>query len=100
MSIMKSFALALLLAAAAAAQDTAFTGARVIDGTGKAPVEKATILVRNGRISAIGPAVKIPDGAQRIDLTGKTIIPGLINGHGHVGDLAQLGLYARYGITT
>jgi imidazolonepropionase-like amidohydrolase len=99
MSIMKSFATVLLLAAAAAAQDMAFTNTRIIDGTGKAPLEKATILVRNGRISAIGPAVKIPDGAQRVDLTGKTVIPGLINAHGHVGDLAQLGLYARYGIT-
>jgi imidazolonepropionase-like amidohydrolase len=84
----------------AAAQDQAFVGARIIDGTGKAPVEKATLLVRNGRIAAIGPSVKIPAGAQRIDVAGKTIIPGLINGHGHVNSLSQLGLYARYGVTT
>jgi imidazolonepropionase-like amidohydrolase len=43
--------------------------------------------------------VKIPAGVEKIDTTGKTIIPGLINAHGHVGDLSQLGLYARYGIT-
>ena len=56
--------------------------------------------MRNGRIEAVGTSVKIPAGAQRIDLAGKTIIPGLINGHGHVSNLDQLGLYARYGVTT
>jgi imidazolonepropionase-like amidohydrolase len=90
----------LILTAGAAAQDQAFIGARIIDGTGKAPVEKATLLVRNGRIAAIGPSVKIPAGVERIDAAGKTIIPGLINGHGHVNDLSQLGLYARYGVTS
>jgi imidazolonepropionase-like amidohydrolase len=89
-----------IFTAGAAAQDRAFIGARIIDGTGKAPVEKATLLVRNGRIAAIGPSVKVPAGAERIDVAGKTIIPGLINGHGHVNDLSQLGLYARYGVTT
>ena len=58
------------------------------------------ILVRNGRIEAVGTSVKIPAGAQRIDVAGKTIIPGLINAHGHVSNLDQLGLYARYGVTT
>ena len=88
------------LAVAADDAPKAFTGARVIDGTGKAAIEKATILVRNGRIEAIGTSVKVPAEAQRIDLAGKTIIPGLINGHGHVSSLDQLGLYARYGVTT
>jgi imidazolonepropionase-like amidohydrolase len=78
----------------------AFIGARIIDGTGKAAMSQATLIVRNGRIEAVGPSVKVPDGAQRIDVTGKTIIPGLINGHGHVSDLNQLGKYARYGVTT
>jgi len=78
----------------------AFVGARIIDGTGKAAISNATLLVRNGRIEAVGPSVRVPDGAQRIDVAGKTIIPGLINGHGHVNDLSQLGKYARYGVTT
>ncbi|HLK62481.1 MAG TPA: amidohydrolase family protein [Bryobacteraceae bacterium] len=78
----------------------AFVGARIIDGSGAAPVTGATLLVRNGRIEAVGPSVKIPAGAERIDASGKTIIPGLINGHGHVNDLSQLGKYARYGVTT
>jgi imidazolonepropionase-like amidohydrolase len=86
--------------AVSAAEVEAFTGARVIDGTGRAAIENATIVVRNGRIEAIGRNLKIPAGAQRIDVTGKTVIPGLINAHGHVGDLSQLGLYARYGVTT
>ncbi len=91
----------LMLTAAAAAQEKAFVGARIIDGTGKAAIEHATLLVHDdGRIEAVGRSVKIPAGAQRIDVTGKTIIPGLISGHSHVNDLGQLGLYARYGVTT
>jgi imidazolonepropionase-like amidohydrolase len=92
--------LSLVPAAAAPAEELrAFVGARIIDGTGKAPVEKATLVVRNGRIEAVGPSVKVPAGAQRIDASGKTIIPGLINAHGHVNDRSQLGVYARYGVT-
>ncbi len=78
----------------------AWVGARVIDGTGKPAIENATLLVRDGRIEAVGKHVKIPAGAQRIDAKGKTIIPGLINAHGHVNDPAQLGVYLRDGITT
>jgi imidazolonepropionase-like amidohydrolase len=92
---------------------TALTGARVIDGTGAAPIEQATILIEKGRITQVGPqqSVQIPAGAARVDVTGKTIIPGLINSHGHV-DLArtsnvppreqlltQLRMYAQYGVT-
>src|SRR5262249_3699204 len=85
--------------AAGANGPLAVTGARIIDGTGKAAIENATIVVRNGRIEAIGRSVKVPAGAQRIDAAGKTIIPGLISAHGHVSSLDQLGLYARYGVT-
>jgi len=88
-------------AALTAAEGTvAFVGARVIDGSGRAPAEKATIVVRNGKIDAVGPNVPVPAGAERIDAAGKTIIPGLVNAHGHVNQLDQLGLYARYGVTT
>ena len=96
----KSIALLLFSSCFAFAADLAFVGARVIDGSGKAPVEKANILVHDGRIQAIGASVTIPAGATRIDVAGKTIIPGLINAHGHVNSLDQLGLYARYGVTT
>ena len=94
----------------------AFTGARVIDGTDRAPVDNATIVVRNGRVVAVGPAarVTVPEGAQRVALTGKTVIPGLLNAHGHVGNtvglqqgrysaenvIRDLKTYAAYGVTT
>ena len=88
----------------------AFTGARIIDGTGQVPIEAGVVLVRDGEIEMIGAtdAVAVPADAERIDATGKTIIPGLINTHGHVTPssyteadvLGQLGLYARYGVTT
>src|SRR5690606_28544914 len=102
--------------AAEGASMQAFVGARLIDGSGGAPLERSVIVVREGIIQAIGAEgeVDIPEGAQRIDLSGRTVIPGLINAHGHVGDvrglesgqysrehvLDQLGRYARYGITT
>jgi imidazolonepropionase-like amidohydrolase len=78
----------------------AFVGARIIDGTGKAAMQNATLIVRNGRIEAVGPSVKPPAGAQRIDASGKTIIPGLASAHSHLYTADQLDRFARYGITT
>jgi imidazolonepropionase-like amidohydrolase len=74
----------------------------LIDGTDRAPVPNATIIVRDGRIVAAGAAgsVAIPNGAQRVSLAGKTVIPGIINAHGHVTDPKDLRTYAAYGITT
>jgi cytosine/adenosine deaminase-related metal-dependent hydrolase len=62
----------------------AWVGARIIDGTGKPAIENATLVIRNGHIEAAGKRVKVRAGAERIDATGKTIIPGLINAHGHL----------------
>lgn len=89
------------------------TGARVIDGTGRAALEPAALVVAGGRIQAIGQeaGVSIPEGSARVDVAGKTIIPGLINAHAHLNDgdealplrdriLAQLGTYATFGVTT
>jgi imidazolonepropionase-like amidohydrolase len=92
----------------------ALTGARVIDGTGTPPIDDAILLIEDGRIAGIGPtgSVAIPDGATIIDMSGKTIMPGLINAHGHVtvDDNTQLPvrehmeqrlqIYADYGVTT
>ncbi len=78
----------------------AWIGARIIDGTGKPAIENATLLIRDGRVEAVGKGVRIPAGAERIDAVGKTIIPGLICAHGHVNDAAQFGIYLRDGITT
>ena len=89
----------------------ALTGARVIDGTGAPPLEGATIVISDGRIQAVGTNVAIPAGATRVDMAGKTILPGLVNAHGHLqADMSkrpardrltgQLRMYADYGITT
>jgi len=63
----------------------AITGARLIDGTGHAPLEKAVIVIANDRIANCGPQgqVEIPKGAEIIDVKGKTVIPGLIDAHLH-----------------
>jgi imidazolonepropionase-like amidohydrolase len=94
----------------------AFVGATLIDGTEAAPLEDSVIVITNGRIRAVGPhgAVTVPDDALVIDATGKTIMPGIVNAHAHVGGTLglstgnynaanltrQLQLYARYGVTT
>lgn len=112
-----ALSLASLTTGACAAPGTlAFVGGRLIDGTGAPAIENAVLVSTDGRIVAAGPAAStpVPEGAQRIDVTGKTLIPGIINAHGHVGDvlglesghydrgnvLRQLALYARYGVTT
>jgi imidazolonepropionase-like amidohydrolase len=104
-SMIRTHAATLLLVACASsaqAQAKAFTGATLIDGTDRAPIANATIVVRDGRIVAAGPAssVSIPSGATRVPVNGKTIIPGLINAHGHVNTPADLKTYAAYGVTT
>jgi imidazolonepropionase-like amidohydrolase len=87
-----------------AAQNAVFTHATVIDGTGAAPISDATVVVTAGRIAAIGPAAKVktPAGANVVDLTGKTVIPGIINAHGHISDdpVIKLRHYAQYGVTS
>src|SRR5688572_9832142 len=90
--MLRAYVLLALSAAALNAQVKAFTGARIYDGTGAPLVSNATILVEAGKVKAIGPAarVQIPAGAQRIDVAGKTIVPGMINAHGHVADTQGL----------
>jgi imidazolonepropionase-like amidohydrolase len=78
----------------------AWVGARIIDGSGRPPVERATLYIRNGQIEAVGKHVKLPASVQRIDASGKTIIPGLISAHSHLNDDSQFGVYLRDGITT
>ena len=121
---MRRIVLTLLVTALSACHATAqepgstiaLTGARIIDGSGAPPLENGTIVIADGRISAIGAtdSVTIPDRARRIALPGRTIMPGLINAHGHVSGVRglesghynaenlrrQLDLYARYGVTT
>ena len=63
----------------------ALTNVRVIDGTGAAPRENQTIVIQNGRIARIGPSAstQAPAGARVIDLTGHSVIPGIVGMHDH-----------------
>jgi imidazolonepropionase-like amidohydrolase len=62
----------------------ALVHAHVIDGTGAPPHDDWTVLVRGDRISAAGPKVEVPAGATVIDVSGKSVLPGLIDMHGHM----------------
>jgi imidazolonepropionase-like amidohydrolase len=64
-----------------------YENARLIPGDGQPAIERAALLVRDGRISRVGRAgdVGLPHGAARVDLTSKTVIPAFINVHTHVG---------------
>jgi len=124
----KSFALVTILILMAACGESdkhttetsenikAFVGARIIDGTGRSPIEGGVLIIQAGRIRQVGmqSAVEIPEGAEIIDVNSMTLMPGIINAHGHVGNtlglepghyseeniLDHLSLYARYGVTT
>jgi imidazolonepropionase-like amidohydrolase len=64
----------------------AFVNARVFDGTGAPVVEDAGVVVKDGRIHAVGPmsGLRLPDGTRVVDVAGRTVMPGLIDGHTHV----------------
>ena len=100
-------------------QAVVLKGARLIDGTGRPAVENSVLVIAGDKIVAAGKAgaVSIPKDASVQDLTGKTIMPALINLHGHLGlsnngaDSAaghytqenvvrQLNKYRSYGVET
>ena len=70
---------------------TLFEGARLIMGDGRSPIESAAFIVENDRFTTVGRKgeVQAPPGATRVDLTGKTVIPALIDVHSHFGFLNQ-----------
>ena len=89
------------------------THARVIDGTGAPARENQTLIIRDGNIASVGEAssIQLPAGATVIDLSGRTVIPGLVMMHEHLyyttgpGVYGQLGtsfsrLYLAGGVTT
>lgn len=67
-----------LAAPRADAQTIAITGGKVYTVSG-APIENGTVVIRDGKIVAVGANVAVPEGAQRIDATGKWVTPGLVN---------------------
>jgi hypothetical protein len=75
------------LTAAPPAGAIVITGARLIDGTGRPPIEKGVLVLRDGRIAAAGAegSVALPADGHNIDLSGRTIMPGLISAHSHLG---------------
>jgi len=84
----------------ARAQSLVIQGGTLIDGTGSPPVPNAVIVIQNGRFAAVGRAgeVAIPSGAQVIDVAGKTILPGFLDGHCHWEDFYGE-LYLHLGVT-
>jgi imidazolonepropionase-like amidohydrolase len=94
------------------------TGFSLIDGTGRPAAPNSAMTIEEGRIRWVGPAseVKAPAGATTVDLAGKYVMPGIINLHGHLGNVVgltqdaklytrqtvehDLQTYASYGVTT
>ena|ERR1051326_6675467 len=74
--------------------DVAITHVTVIDCTGAAPKKDQTVIIHDGRIARIGAAAELdlPRSAQRIDGTGKFLIPGLWDMHGHLTDAGETAL--------
>jgi len=77
------------------------SGGTLIDGTGRPPFTDAAIVFQDGRIRDVGKRgeLSLPQGAQIIDAKGKTILPGLIDGHCHYRDWMGE-IYLRYGVVT
>jgi imidazolonepropionase-like amidohydrolase len=83
------FAAAVVFSGVAGAQTIAITGGKVYPVSGS-PIENGTVLIRDGKIVAVGTNVSVPADAQRIDATGKWVTPGLINSATEIG-LVEIG---------
>jgi imidazolonepropionase-like amidohydrolase len=83
----------------------ALVGGSVIDGNG-APAREATVLIRGDRIEAVGPNISVPRSAEVVDIGGMTVVPGLIDMHGHMYAMgrnqfeAYTALFLAGGVTT
>ena len=85
----------------------ALVGGQLIDGTGAPPVADSVVVIRDGRIETAGPrdTTPVPAGVETLDVTGKTIMPGLVNLHVHYRDgpaeiERQFRSQLYYGVTT
>jgi imidazolonepropionase-like amidohydrolase len=86
-----------------AQQPILLDGGRLIDGTGRSPLENVQILIAGNRIARVGPrgSFEIPSGVQRIDTTSKTLLPGFVDPHFHIADDPSLvPLFLANGITS
>ena len=76
---------------------------RIIDGSGAAPIENGRIVIERDRIASVGRAAQIdvPTGAETVDLSGRTVMPGLIDLHFHIENDPKLALrQLSHGVTT
>src|SRR5579872_2484118 len=107
----------LAISVPASAETTVLKNVTVIDGTGAAPQPDSAIVMTDGKIAYVGPVsgLKAPAGATVKDLSGKFVMPGIIDSHVHVGMMhdvtqdfkyytrgnveADLKQYAAYGVT-
>ncbi len=107
----------MLFSAAGSAETLILRNFNLIDGNGGAPIPNASMVIVDGRIRAVGPKDKVvePKDSKVVDLAGKYVMPGIINLHGHLGNVvdltqdpknftkanveAQLKTYAQYGVT-
>jgi len=92
---------AALLPCAAQAQTLVIEGGTLIDGTGRAPIEDSVIVIEGNRFRAVGRRgeIQVPAGAQVVDVRGKTVLPGFIDGHCHWESFWGE-VYLHLGITT
>lgn len=84
------------------ANKIAIVGGTLIDGTGASPLADSVVLIENGKITSVGSkaAIKIPAGFQKVDATGKTILPGLWDMHAHFEQVEWGPIYLAAGATT
>lgn len=80
----------------------ALAGGRIIDGTGRDAIADGVVIVRDGAIADVGPrsAITIPAGVPTVDVTGRTLIPGLWDMHTHVTQIEWAPVYLAAGVTT
>ncbi len=111
------FAASLMNCAPSWAETTVLKNVTVIDGTGAAAIPGSAIVMTDGKISFVGPvaSLKVPNGAKVQDMSGKFVMPGIIDSHVHIGMMhdvtqdekyetpenvqADLKQYAAYGVT-
>ena len=95
-------ALSIAAAQTAEMRGIALDNVRIIDGSGAAPIENGRIVIERGRITRVGraPEISAPAGAEMVDLSGRTVIPGLIDLHFHIENDPKLALrQLSHGIT-
>jgi imidazolonepropionase-like amidohydrolase len=115
---MRFAALLILFSSSLLAETRLLTNFTLIDGTGRDPVPNSAMVITDGRIAWVGLAAAAPksSGPETLNLAGKYVMPGIMNMHGHLGNVIdfvqdpknftrenaekQLRQYARYGVTS